>query len=274
MDSKYLLSIAAVAVVAILLCTYAFAPHQDQKDDNTELIGIIGAMEVEVEKIREAMDVQEKRTISGMDYYIGTLDNQRVVLTQCGMGKVNAGICAQAMITCLGVTAVINTGASGSLDNSQNIGDFVVSSEVIQHDFDATPLGFAKGEVPYTGKYAFDADKTLIEKAKRAIEVCIPEVKCTVGRICTGDQFISTNEQKDRIISDYGGLCCEMEGGAVGYVCYVNKVPFVIIRAISDKADGSDMMDYPEFERLASYRCAKIVNYMLTNWEALTSEDV
>ena len=165
------------------------------------------------------------------------------------------------------VKAVINTGVAGSLNNVLDIGDFVVSVDAVQHDFDVSPIGFDKGEIPYTGKYCFEADAKLRAKAVEAITTSNPDVKAHEGRICSGDQFINTNVQKDEITSNFGGYCCEMEGAAIAQICYLNETPFVIIRAISDKADGSFSMDYEEFERLAAQRSAKAVLYMLENLE-------
>ena len=262
MRSLKIMAVAVIAVAAVVLCS--FAATNLHKDDDKGTVGIIGAMQVEVEKIEEAMTGKEMRTVAGMSFCTGMLDDQKVVLAQCGMGKVNAAACAQLLITEFRVKCIINTGVAGSLDNTLDIGDFVVSTETVQHDFDVSPLeGFAKGEIPYTGLIAFKADGTLRAKAVKAVEECAPEIKALEGRICSGDQFIATQAQKDSIKTEYGGLCCEMEGGAIAQVCYLNKIPFVIIRAISDKADGSEMEDYSEFEKKAAARSAKVVQYMV-----------
>ena len=195
-----------------------------------------------------------------------------MVVVQCGMGKVNAGTCAQMLITEFNVTAIINTGAAGSLDNRLDIEDFVVSTDAVQHDFDVTPLSgpektYVKGEIPYTGKFAFEADKELRALAVKAIKEKASDVNYLEGRVCSGDQFISSQAQKDTILANFGGLCCDMEGGAIAHVCYLNDTPFVIIRAISDRADGSASEDYTEFEENAAKRSAKVVEYLL--WELM-----
>ena len=261
MKSVKLAAVAVVAVAAILVCSVVV--FQPFKNDSEERVGVIGAMEVEVKTLKESMSVDYTRTIAGMEFYVGKIDDCNVVVVQCGMGKVNAGICAQTLINEFKVKTIINTGAAGSLDNRLDIEDFVVSTDAVQHDFDVTYLGFQKGEIPYTGKVFFEADKGMREKAVKAITECAKDVKYMEGRICSGDQFISTQVQKDTITSQYGGLCCEMEGAAIAQVCYLNDTPFVIIRAISDKADGSDSEDYPTFEKRAAERSAKVVKYML-----------
>ena len=261
MKSFRIAVVAIIAVAAIIVCSTVTVALTQEKDEGR--IGIIGAMDVEVATLKDAMDVESTRTIAGMEYFVGKLGGHDVVVVQCGMGKVNAGTCAQMLITEFNVRYVINTGVAGSLDNALDIGDFVVSTDAVQHDFDVSPIGFAKGEIPYTGHYSFPADENLRAKAVKAIEDCVPEVKALEGRVCSGDQFIATNEQKDTITASFGGKCCEMEGGAIAQICYLNEVPFVIIRAISDKADGSNSEDYSVFEKKAAERSAAVVQYMV-----------
>ena len=231
----------------------------------TEVIGIIGAMDVEVNTLKEAAKITKTTEVCGMEFCEGKIDGKNVVIVKCGMGKVNAGLCANTLINDFGCTKIINTGVAGSLDNKIDIGDIVVSTDAVQHDFNVTYLGFKRGEVPYTGLYAFSADETLRAAAVKAVEECAPEIHVFEGRVCTGDQFISTAEQRDTITSNFGGLCCEMEGGAIAQVCYLNSVPFVIIRAISDKPNETEFVDYTVFEAQAAVRCANIVLYMVEN---------
>ena len=262
MDNKGLLAVIAVAVVAVFACSY-IAGQGQETDDQPERIGIIGAMVPEIEKLKDAMTIEYTETIASMEFCVGVLEDQEVVVVQCGMGKVNAGLCAHTLINKFNVTRVINTGAAGSLDNRLDIGDFVISTDAVQHDFDVSPIGFVKGEIPYTGLYAFQADPELRELAKKALSEYEVGVHYLEGRVCTGDQFIATPEQKQTILDNFGGLCCEMEGGAIAQACYLNNIPFVIIRAVSDKADGSDMEDYSEFEKKAAERCAFMVLRMI-----------
>ena len=228
--------------------------------------GVIGAMEAEVRLLREAMTVERTARIAGMEFCEGTLDGKALVVVQCGMGKVNAGVCAQALISVFGVESVINTGVAGSLDPEMDVGDLVVSTDAVQHDYDVTPIGFQPGEIPYTGLYAFPADATLRTAAAEAVRRCAPEAGLRFGRICSGDQFIASRERKDAIVAAFGGLCCEMEGAAIAQVCYLNGVPYVILRAISDKADDEGGVSFEVFAAEAARRCSAVVRDMLAHF--------
>lgn len=227
------------------------------------VIGIIGAMDEEVALLMKQASAVRTETVAGMEYYTGKLVEVPIVIVKCGIGKVNAGICTQTLIQEFHVSAVINTGVAGSLDGRIDIGDLVVSTEAIQHDFDCSPLGFAKGEIPYTGLAAFPADDALRTCAVKAVRKTAPEIHVFEGRICSGDQFIASREQKDAIVNSFGGLCCEMEGAAIAQVCTLNHVPYVILRAISDKADDSEEVSYSVFVESAAHRCAAAVISMV-----------
>lgn len=231
----------------------------------TEVIGIIGAMDVEVNTLKDAAKITKTTEACGMEFCEGKIGGKNVVIVKCGMGKVNSGVCANTLINDYGCTKIINTGVAGSLDNKIDIGDIVVSTDAVQHDFNATYLGFKRGEVPYTGLYAFSADNAMRAAAVKAVKECAPEIHVFEGRVCSGDQFISTAEQRDTITTNFGGLCCDMEGGAIAQVCYLNNVPFVIICAISDKPNETEFVDYTVFEAQAAVRCANIVLYMVEN---------
>ena len=230
-----------------------------------EKIGIIGAMDMEVDSLKQAADITAVTEIAGMAFCEGTLGDKKVVIVKCGIGKVNAGICAHTLITQFGCTAVINTGVAGSLDNRIDIGDIVVSVDAVQHDFDATPVGYAKGEIPDIGITAFPADESLRRAAVDAVRECAPEIQAFEGRVCTGDQF-AEEEMKDRLAGEFDGMCCDMEGAAIAQACWLNQVPFVIIRAISDKKDGSASADYNTFAAAAAAHCAEIVRYMVERY--------
>ncbi len=219
-------------------------------------IGIIGAMEVEVETLKKNMTIKNTVKKASMEFFDGTIGNTDVVVVRSGICKVNAGICVQILVDTFGVTHVINTGAAGSLDARINIGDIVLSTDAIYHDVDATIFGYAKGEIPQLGTVSFAADKGLREKAKAAIKAAAPDLGIFEGRVCSGDQFICDKAVKDAIIKDFNGMCCEMEGTGIAQACFLNNIPFLIIRAISDKADGSQVVDYPEFEAKAARDCA------------------
>ena len=227
------------------------------------VIGIIGAMDEEVSLLKKEVSDVRTEMIAGMDYFAGKLGEVPVVIVKCGIGKVNAGICTQILIQKFHAAAVINTGVAGSLDSKIDIGDIVVSTEAIQHDFDCSPLGFAKGEIPYTGLAAFPADEALRTCAAAAVRKTAPEIHVFEGRICSGDQFIASRAQKEAIVNTFGGLCCEMEGASVAQVCTLNQVPYVILRAISDKADDSEEVSYSVFVESAAHRCAATVINMV-----------
>ena len=233
--------------------------------NKTAAVGIIGAMDVEVAALKKAANITETSRIAAMEFCEGSLGGTRVVIVKCGMGKVNAGICAQTLIDRFGCTRILNTGVAGSLDNRIDIGDIVVSTDAVQHDFDVEAIGFQKGEIPYTGLYAFPADKALHAAAAEAVRKAAPEVQVFEGRVCSGDQFISTSKQKETIVSHFGGLCCEMEGAAIAQVCYLNDTPYVAIRAISDKEGDSQAVDFQTFAAEAAANCARIVQYMVEN---------
>lgn len=229
------------------------------------LVGVIGAMEVEIASLKESMKASETKTIAGMDFYLGNVGRTGVVLVRSGVGKVNAAICAHTLVLEFHVDCVLNTGVAGSLNNDLNIEDILVSKDAIYHDVNATVFGYAKGEVPQLGTRTFPADEKLAEKVVAAVAKVAPDVRAMIGRVASGDQFISDKADKERIRRDTDADCCEMEGAAIAQACFLDKVPFVIIRAISDKADGSDVMDYPAFEKIAAEHCAGIVKQMLAD---------
>ncbi len=227
--------------------------------------GIIGALEEEVASLSEAAANTKTTSIAGMTFYEGTLDGRQAIIVKCGIGKVNAGICAQLLITVFHADRIINTGVAGSLNAAIEIGDIVISTDAVQHDFDLTPLGYAPGELDGARTPSLPADAEMRRNAVHAVRQCVPEAHVFEGRVCTGDQFISSSARKEVLAAAFGGLCCEMEGGAIAQVCLQNGIPFVIIRAISDKADGSAEMAYSEFTRAAAIRCAAIVRAMIAS---------
>ncbi|MCQ2070972.1 MAG: 5'-methylthioadenosine/adenosylhomocysteine nucleosidase [archaeon] len=245
MDRKQIATVLTVVIVVMagVLC---YGLLRDNGSDDVERVGIIGAMKSEVEPLVDAMDDRRSETVAGMEFNIGVLKGHDVVVVQCGMGKVNAGVCAQVLIDRFDVKAVINAGVAGTLDPTLEVGDYVISTEAVQHDFDASPIDYRRGEIPYTGHVVFEDDKGLVEKAYDAVKECAPDAKVVKGRVCSGDQFIVTQEQKDTIISNFGGECCEMEGGAVAQACYLNEVPFVVIRGMSDGGSGKQFEEYQE----------------------------
>lgn len=215
------------------------------------MIGIIGAMDEEVAAIAANMEGVEATEIAGMTFKKGKISCKDVVVVRSGIGKVNAAICTQILASVYKVDAVINTGVAGSLKNEINIGDIVISSDAIQHDMDATGFGYKLGVIPRMPVSTFVADEKLIELAKQACKEAVPEVGVFVGRVVSGDQFITAKDVKARLIENFSAYCTEMEGAAIAQAAYLNNIPFLVIRAISDKADDSASMDYGEFERKA-----------------------
>ena len=225
-------------------------------------LGIIGAEQQEIDLLLELLENREEQQRAGMTFFTGTIHSFPVALVRCGIGKVNAASCAQILIDLYQAAMVLNTGAAGSLDARIDIGDIVVSNEVIQHDLDVTQLGYEPGMIPDTGM-VFKADEQLKILALEAGRQTLSDIRMFEGRILTGDQFISGQEKKNWLAKQFHGLCAEMEGGAVAQVCANNHIPFLILRAISDKADGSATMDYPQFSRMASARSAKLAENLI-----------
>ena len=226
-------------------------------------IGIIGAMELEVATLKKNMDTDQITKKAGMEFHEGNLNGMPVVVVQCGVGKVNAGMCVQILADLYDVTHIINTGVAGSLNPALDIGDILVSKDAIQHDMDVTPLGYAKGQIPGLEQLAFVADEKL---CKTAVEVCKkvnPDIHVTEGRVVSGDQFISSKEIKDALIAEFHPDCTEMEGAAIAQAAYLNQVPYLIVRAISDKADDSANVDYSEFEAKAVEHSVRLMAAML-----------
>ena len=226
-------------------------------------VGIIGAMEQEVARLKEVMENVKITTRAGMDFYEGILEDKKVVVVQSGIGKVNAGMCTQILADLFQVEAVINTGIAGSLDARIDIGDMVISTDAVHHDMDATIFGDAIGQVPRMDTRTFPADPHLVELAVKANEKANPQIHTFTGRVASGDQFISSGEVKARIVENFQALCTEMEGAGIAHAAYLNKVSYVIIRAISDKADNSATMDYPEFEKQAIAHSVALVKELL-----------
>ena len=232
----------------------------------TPKIGIIGAMEVEISLLTQALDQSgsiRKQTFAGMTFHEGRIGSTDVVVVRSGVGKVNAAICVQILADRFHVTHLLNTGVAGSLDNRLDIGDLAVSTEAVHHDVDATVFGYQPGEIPQLGTTAFPADPFLRKAAAAACRKAAPDIKLLEGRVVSGDQFISSRARKEEIKSVFGGLCTEMEGAAIAQAAWLNGLPFVILRAISDKADDSVSVSYDQFESKAARDCAGIVLFLL-----------
>ena len=226
-------------------------------------LGIIGAMRVEVETLKENMTDLTVTEKAGMTFYEGKLEQLPVVLVVCGVGKVNAALCVQVLCDCFSVTHIVNTGVAGSLSAELDIGDFVIGQDAMYHDFDCHSLNpnYPVGQVPGLPVREFVADQELVSCAFAAAEQVHPG-HARIGRVTSGDQFVCEKTAKQIIIENTGALCTEMEGTAIAHAAWRNQIPFVIIRAISDTADDSAQMDYPTFENIAAKRCAAVTQAM------------
>lgn len=228
-------------------------------------VGIIGAMEVEVAQLKEQMTEVTVVKKAGLEFNRGILEGKQAVVVRSGVGKVNAGSCTQILADVFGADVIINTGIAGSLENEINIGDIVISTDVLQHDMDAVSFGYQPGEIPQMGMLSFPADEKLADLCEKVCREVNPEISVFRGRIVSGDQFVADNAVKQRIKSRFGGFCTEMEGAAIGQVAYMNEIPFVILRAISDKADNSAKVDYPAFEKQAIAHCVRLTRGVVKN---------
>lgn len=227
------------------------------------MIGIIGAMEEEVAHLKEAMQVEKTVERAAMTFVKGKLDGKDVVVVRSGIGKVNAGICAQILADLFEVDTLINTGVAGSLDAAIDIGDIVISTDAVQHDMDVSALGDPVGQIPRMDTFAFPADERLVQLAVQANEEANPDIHTFTGRVVSGDQFVSDGSVKERLVTQFQAKCTEMEGAAIAQAAYLNKISCVIIRAISDKADNSSTMDYAAFEKQAITHTVRLVRNLM-----------
>jgi adenosylhomocysteine nucleosidase len=225
-------------------------------------IGIIGAMDEEIELLLKRLTSVETMDRAGIQYYEGFFLEKRVVLCKSGVGKVNAAVCTQILIDRFGVDAIIFTGVAGALHPSLDIGDVVISTECMQHDMDVSALGFDRGTIPFAEKSIFQADPQLLQFAYEASEQLFAG-RTMKGRILSGDQFIANRETVQQLYEQMGGACTEMEGAAVAQVCSMNSVPFIVIRSMSDRADGSAHVNFAEFTVLASKNSYEMVEAII-----------
>ena len=221
------------------------------------MIGIIGAMSLEIEGLRKRMTEKTEKTVSGIKYVSGKLENKTVVTAVSGIGKVFAAICTEAMILEFDPDVIINTGVAGTLTDKLSIGDIAVAKNVVQHDMDTSPLGDPKGLISGINVVYIDADEKTSERLSRAAAEL--NINTVSGTVASGDQFIASKDKKTEIVEGFNAVACEMEGAAIGQVCYVNGKPFAVLRAISDSADGSAELDYPTFSRMAAENYVNVV---------------
>lgn len=228
-------------------------------------IGIIGAMDEEISYLKSITEIVSAKNIIGMDFSIGKMGANNVVIVRCGIGKVNASICTQVLIDLYGVDYIINTGVAGSMAKEVKVGDIVISKDLVQHDFDATVFdGIKLGEIPRLNMRFFEADEEMIRIAEESTKEGLPDVNNYIGRIASGDQFISSNEQKEKINNAFKPLCVEMEGAAIAHTAFLNRIPFVVIRAMSDSSEDDATKTYEKNKDEVAKSCAKIVEIMIS----------
>lgn len=228
------------------------------------MIGIIGAMGVEIKALDQMLQNRQSETISGIEYRKGTIHGKDVVLAVCGIGKVFAAVCAQTMILKYSPDVIINTGVAGTLTDDLSIGDIALSENVVQHDMDSTPLGDPAGLISGINMVKIPADTQTL----KAIAECIRGlgIHYRIGTVASGDQFLASQEVKQKIVNTFGAIAGEMEGGAIGHVCYINGVKFCVLRAISDRADGLGPENYLEFLEQAARNAASVLERFIDQY--------
>lgn len=219
------------------------------------VIGIIGAMQMEIDNLKEAMTDTTVSTYSGVEFVKGNIDGKEVVAAVCGIGKVFAAICAEAMILKFDVDMIVNIGVAGSLTKDLSVLDIAVAKNVVQHDMDTSAIGDPVGLLSGINTIFLDANKSMNEVLCKCIEE--KGISYKLGTIATGDQFIAKKEQKDLIKNRFEAIAAEMEGGSIGHVCFINNVPFAILRSISDSEGGA--MDYETFAEKAAVQSIEVV---------------
>lgn len=221
------------------------------------MIGIISALKIEVDGLKALMENPESVKKARLEFISGKIFDRDVVLLESGSGKVNAAVGTQIMIDLYKPEVVINSGIAGSLSKDLIIGDIVISSDCVEHDINRTALEEPRGQIWFTDEKRIDipADKDVVDKLAECCQNLGSHVR--IGRIATGDMFITYRRQREFIAFEFDALCCEMEGGAVGHVCYMNKVPFAILRSISDDFKFNKPENYEEFKELAASRAIK-----------------
>ncbi len=226
------------------------------------VIGIIGAMSEELEILLKEMSLEKKDIKAKMEFNYGTLWGKKVVAVVCGIGKVNAAVCAQILASEYKVDKVINVGIAGGIGENIRPGDLVIADSLVQHDMDATAFGDKRGQIPRLDTFDFKSDTKLVELAYNCSKES-NEHKSFVGRIATGDEFVASVDKIRFLNKEFNAIACEMEGGSIAHVCYLNSIPFVVIRSISDNANTGAHMDFDKFKDIAVKNSTNILKNML-----------
>ncbi len=237
----------------------------EKKDEKT--VGIIGPMEVEIDLLRSKMDIEETTDLGKLTYYEGELNGQQIVLVQSGIGKVNATVAAQTLVSEFDVDALINSGVAGGIHPDLGLGDMVISTETVHHDMDETAKGFKPGQIPDMDTRFFEADQKLINQAMKGTKELPDYVDVFKGRIATGDQFVASEEKTKWIYDTFNAYVVEMEGAAVGQVAYLNDLPYVVIRSASDDAGEEAASIQENFVEEAAKNSSHVIQQILKNME-------
>ena len=227
-------------------------------------LGIIGALQNEVDGIIEKLSSAVVEKVSGIDFYVGDMYGKKIAVAKCGVGKVFAAICAEAMILNYNPSLIVNTGVAGGIKAGLSTSDIVIANRLLQHDMDTSPIGDPKGLISGINKIYFDADLRACSILLSAAEEL--SLKAEIGVIASGDTFVASKEKKQEIEELFSAAACEMEGGAIAHTAYVNGTPFCVIRAISDSADGEATMDYPTFMPIAAKNSSKLTLKLISNY--------
>jgi adenosylhomocysteine nucleosidase len=228
------------------------------------IIGIIGAMDEEVEILINEISLERKEVKANMQFNCGILWGHNAVVVRSGIGKVNAAVCTQILADDFNVDCIINVGIAGGIGENIYPGDIVIGDNLVQHDMDTTAFGDKIGQIPRLDTYDFKCDTQLVAKAKDACKY-LKNSSSYIGRIVTGDQFIANVEKIRWMHSEFNALACEMEGGSIAQVCYLNNIPFIVIRSISDNANNGAHMDYEKFKHIAVENSVTILKHMIEN---------
>lgn len=245
-----------------------------QEQDNTEAVwlpdtpvGIIGALDEEIALLLKTLELEEKKKVAGITFYFGKIHCHNVIVCKSGIGKVNAAFTAQILIDRFCVGCILFTGTAGAIGRGIRIGDAIISTRVQQYDVDFSAIGFSLGTIPFLKTSVFNADPRLVALAAKS--AAANEQRAFKGIILTGDRFVASEKLARFLEERFNGLCVEAEGGAVGQVCYLNKIPFVVIRGISDQADDDAGETFNEFLELAARSAERVVLTMLSHWDKL-----
>ena len=231
------------------------------------MIGFICALGIEIEGIVKMMEKTDKRTMAKITFYRGEIFGKEVVCCECGIGKVNAAMSTQLMIALYSPDVIINSGIAGSISGKIHIGDIVISDDCVQHDMDGTEMGDPLGQVQFNDEVRtyFPADKPTADKLAAACET-LDGISVFRGRIASGDAFIASHERRQKIADNFSAIACEMEGAAVGCVCYRNDIPFAILRSISDDFNNNELVDYFEFRAAAAEHSIQVIREFIKNY--------